>query len=51
MHLSLKRFSSSGSALTCLSESHREHLFQGTDSTGLQAEVQAQVSPVEVLLV
>lgn len=51
MHLSLKRFSSSGSAWTCLSESHREPLFQGTDNTCLRVEVQAKVSLVEVLLV
>lgn len=38
MHLSSKRFSSSGPALTCLLGSHREPLFQGTDSRCLRAE-------------
>lgn len=51
MHLTLKCFRSFGSAWTCLSESHREPLLQDIDSTCLQAEVQAQVSPVEMLLV
>lgn len=45
MHLSSKRFSSSGPALTCLLGSHREPLFPGTDSRCLQAEATGPSEP------
>ena len=51
MHLSLKHFSSSGPALTCLWESHREPLFQSRTANACEPGLQAKVSPAGTLLV